>query len=148
MKKILFLLCVLALVIGALSACGQKTDNNGVPVDITVVGLYQRDFEFSADWPKNEFTEQLPKPKFGTTLNEPGETEYTIVCEATVDQLKEYVESLKTAGFTINDNTSEESAFGVYAYSYTASNEKGYIVEVNYSNTFGSMVTLTIKKAT
>jgi len=135
MRKILFLLCILALAVSVLSACGEKPDNNGIPIDITIPGLYQRDFEFSADWPKNEFTEQLPKPKFKTTADEPGEMEYTVVCEASVDQLKEYVESLKTAGFTINDNTSEGSAFGVFAYCYMADNEKGYTVEVNYSNT-------------
>ncbi|MCL2300502.1 MAG: hypothetical protein FWC27_10210 [Firmicutes bacterium] len=148
MRKILFLLCLLVLAVSVLSACGEKPDTNGIPIDITVPGLYQRNFEFSATWPENEFTEQVPEPKFETSLSKPGETNFTVLCAASVDQLKEYVESLKQAGFINNDKTEEENAFGVIAYYYTATNEKGYSVDVNYSNTLGGMATLTIKKAT
>jgi len=132
------------LVYSLLVSCSHKL-SSGTP-DSPGIGFYQRDYQFSADWPDNNFTELLPKPPFEVSLGEPSEMEYTIVCDATVDQLKEYVESLKAAGFTIGENTAEENAFGVSAYSFTASNEEGYTVEVNYSNTLGSLSTLTLKK--
>jgi hypothetical protein len=56
------------------------------------------------------------------------------------------VESLKEAGFKIGEKTTEENAFSVSAYSYTASNEAGYVVEVGYSNMLGSLAKITIKK--
>ncbi|MCL2301277.1 MAG: hypothetical protein FWC27_14135 [Firmicutes bacterium] len=145
MKKIFGLLCALALAASLLAACSQKPSNGAS--DSPGDNLHPRDHQFSADWPENDFTGQLPKPAFDTALTEPGEAEeYSIVCEATVEQLKEYVESLKAAGFTQDANTTDENAFSVVAYSYTASNEEGYTVEVNYSNMLGSLSTVTVKK--
>lgn len=101
---------------------------------------------FSATWPENEFTQQVPKPEFETTFSVPKGAELTIVCVATVDQLKDYVKELRKAGFKKNDSTTDEAALGVVVYKYAASNKVGYIVELNYSNTLGGMSTLTIKK--
>jgi len=154
MKKILCLLCAFALAV-CFVACNKKPGNdepsnnesvNNSAADELAEALHPQDFTFSADWPEEELAEQVPQPSFDTTIDEPSDKEYYIVCEATVDQLKEYVEELKAAGFTINENTTEESAFGVFAYYFTASNEEGYTAEVNYSNTLGSMATIRVKK--
>jgi len=144
MKRILCLLCALALAVSILTACGQKPGNGAS--DSPGDNLHPRDYQFSADWPENDFSNQIPKPQFEIAPEQSGEMEYTIICEATVDQLKEYVESLKAVGFTKDANTTDENAFSVVAYSYTASNEEGYTVEVNYSNMLGSLSTVTIKK--
>jgi hypothetical protein len=131
-----------------LAACGKSTStsgNGGVPFGRPAE---EQDFQFSAAWPENEFTKQVPKPKFKTALGEPSETELAVVCAATVDELKDYVESLKKAGYTENENTIDETAFGMVAYIYAANNEDGYSVEVNYSNKLGSLTTVTIKKPT
>jgi len=149
MKKILCLLCALALAISLLAACDKndlQPDINGAVTRSPGDGLQQQDFEFNTIWPENEFTKLLPPPTFETALDEPGEMELAIICAANVDQCKDYVESLKKAGYTENENTIDESAFGMIAYIYTASNKEGYTVEVNYSNTLGSITTLTIKK--
>jgi hypothetical protein len=146
LKKLLCLLCALLLSASLLAACNKKPGGSGAPADNLADVLHPRNYEFSADWPENEFTAQLPKPGFQTTGEEPGEREYSVVCDATVEQMKEYVESLKAAGFTENENTMEENAFGVYAYYYTASNAEGYTVEVNYSTALGNMATLAVKK--
>jgi hypothetical protein len=130
------------LAISLLAACGKNKD---APTNNPGEGLHPNDYQFSESWPENKFTDQLPKPDFQIAVAEPGETVYSVVCEASVDQLKAYVESLKKAGFTINENTTEENAFSVSAYSYTASNEAGYTVEVNYSNMLGNLATVTIK---
>jgi len=143
MKKILCLLCALVLASSLLAACGK----NATPSEYTPAGGFSpNNYEFSADWPENEFAKQVPKPKFKTDVGEPSETELTVACAASVDQLKVYVESLIKAGFTENADTTEESAFGMAVYIYTASNADGYTAEVNYSNMLGSTPTLKIKK--
>jgi len=141
-KKILCILCTLTLVLSLLAACGKN--NIGVA---SADALHRRDFEFSTDWPENEFSSQIPKPQFETALEDPSETEYSIVCDATVDQLKEYVEILKAAGFTKDESTTEENAFSVIAYKYSARNEEGYTVEANFSNALGSLATVTVRKS-
>ena len=166
MKRILCLLCILALVFGLLAACGNtepplsSSDITG-PAEISgndsplanipelsrlAEDISQRGPLFDTAWPENEFTQQVPKPQFETTFSAYGETEFTVVCMATIDQLKDYVKELKKAGFKKNSNTTDENAFGMARYDYTASNKKGYAVEVKYSNMPGSISTLTIKK--
>jgi len=87
---------------------------------------------FSAGWPDNEFTKQVPNPKFETTLGGvSSETEFVTLCSASIDELKAYVKDLKAAGFTKSADTTDTSAFGITVYNYTASNSKGYKVEVN-----------------
>ena len=98
---------------------------------------------FSATWPENEFTKQVPKPKFETGLGFSDDSSFGILTSATVDQLKDYVKDLKKAGFSKNASTTDESIFGLTVYTFEAGNGRGYKVEVNY--TMG-MSAITIKK--
>jgi len=99
---------------------------------------------FSATWPDNEFTRQVPKPKFEVGLGAADESSFGILTSAGVDQLKDYVKELKKAGFTISENTEDQSVFGMQMYSYSAYNGKGYGVEVNY---IMGMSTISIRRA-
>ena len=152
MKRIFCLLCVLVLVAGLLVACGQKSDAQASP-STPAGSLAEEQSSLSevfappdtppnVTWPENEYTEQLPKPDFETVLGFPGETEFSVFCIATVDQLRDYVKELRKAGFKQNESTTDEKN----VYSYTASNKKGYIVEVNCSNTLSGIATLKITK--
>jgi len=89
---------------------------------------------FGATWPENEFTKQVPKPKFETSVGMSEGNEFVAICVATVDEMKDYVKDLKRAGFTKNDDTTDQNAFGMVVYSYKASNGRGYTVEVNYTS--------------
>jgi hypothetical protein len=144
MKRVLCLISALALGLILLSGCKQNT--RGTVAMNPAEGLHPNNYKFSADWPKNEFSKLLPKPDFETAIDQLDGSVCNFVCEATIDQLKEYVESLKVTGFIENESVTEENAFSMVAYSYTASDGEGYIVEVNYSNMLGSLATVTIKK--
>jgi len=138
MKRILCLFCAVLLLAGLLGACEKSIlspENTSMPAGA-----------FNAAWPENEFTEQVPKPVFETALGVPSEMEFTVLCVATIDQLREYVKGLKKAGFKRNDTITDEIVLGMTVFNYTASNNKGYAVEVNYTNTLGGMSTLIIKK--
>jgi len=157
MKRILCLLCILALAAGLLAACGRKAPPPSVDEDITTAAdnnidtpedledaLNQFNQMFSATWPENEFTKQVPAPKFEVGLGTVNETEYVVLCGATIPELKDYVKDLKRAGFTKNADTTDTSALGMTVYSYSANNSRGYRVEIN--NAMG-MSTITIKRA-
>ena len=162
MKRILCLLCALALMACLFAACGKEepapvpggsnevtesnenTETAGGSNDIDpneyASALSEFNQMFSTTWPENEFTKQVPKPKFDTSVGVPVDNGFAAVCTATVDELKDYVKDLKRAGFTKGDNTTDQSALGFTVYSYQASNSKGYTVEVTYSNAMGANV--------
>jgi len=99
---------------------------------------------FSATWPENEFTKQVPKPKFEIGLGTVTEEGYVILCGASIPELKDYVKELQKVGFTKDSSTTDESAMGFTVYSYSANNGKGYYVEIG--NAMG-MSTISITKA-
>jgi len=139
----------MAFFAGLLAACGKKDNALATPTGSFEDEANNLAKEFSlpgtppnVTWPENEFTEQLPKPKFETTHGFPGETEFSVFCVATVDQQKDYVKDLKKAGFTIDDSTIDENN----VYKYVASNKKGYTVEMNCPNPLSGIATLMIKK--
>ncbi|MDR2686443.1 MAG: hypothetical protein LBB75_01725 [Oscillospiraceae bacterium] len=167
MKRILCLLCVLALAGGLLAACGKSAPpppGNGesptggggetepspggdTPVDIADA-LNKLGEElgqaFSATWPENEYTKQVPKPKFDVGLGTATEDSYVVLCGATIPELRDYVKDLQKAGFSKGADTTDTSAFGLTVYSYTAHNGKGYRVEIG--NAMG-VSTISITKA-
>ena len=98
---------------------------------------------FSATWPENEFTKQVPKPKFETSIGVVEDYSCSILTGASVDQLKDYVKDLKKAGFDKNADTQDQNVFGMQVYGYTASNNKGYGVEIAYAM---GMSTITISR--
>jgi hypothetical protein len=57
--RVLYLLCALLLVASLLAACSKKPGGNGAPADNLADVLHPRSYEFSADWPENEFTVEV-----------------------------------------------------------------------------------------
>ena len=98
---------------------------------------------FSSDWPNNEFTKQVPKPKFTVSFGDENESEYSALCNASIAEIKAYVKDLQKAGFTRNASTTDESIFGMAVYSYEAVNDKGYRVSIG--NAMG-ITTFTISR--
>jgi len=101
---------------------------------------------FGAGWPENEFTKQVPKPKFETSVGIIEDYSCIMMTGATVDQLKDYVKELKKAGFDKNDNTEDQNILGIQVYSYSASNGKGYRVEIGYAGYAMGMSAITISR--
>ena len=99
---------------------------------------------FTSQWPNNEFTKQVPKPKFEVSFGGVSENEFGVLCTASIDQLKDYVKELQKAGFTKNVSTTDENAFGMVIYGYSADNGKGYKVEVGPA--MGGASTIKIRK--
>lgn len=97
---------------------------------------------FSTQWPENEFTRQVPKPKFETSFGTSDEDICVIITSATKDQLKDYVKDLKRAGFTKDASTTDESVFGMSVYAYEASNGRGYKVQVSSSMGVAGAITI------
>lgn len=100
--------------------------------------------ELDGNWPKNEFTKQVPKPDFQPTAANTQEKSFSVAfVDAKVEDIRNYVEELKKDGFTLNAENKDVEVFGVVAYSYKASNEDGYRVEVTYAQ---NMCGLTITR--
>ncbi|MDR0531325.1 MAG: zinc ribbon domain-containing protein [Oscillospiraceae bacterium] len=107
-------------------------------------GAYSSDTIFTAQWPKNDFTKQVPKPDFDVSFGSVNDTEYTALFgNVSTDALKKYVEKVKKAGFSKNAKTEDQNLFGLAVYSYTADNGKGYQVSIG---TAMGMNAITIKK--
>ena len=98
---------------------------------------------FGTGWPENEFTKQVPRPKFETSIGVVEDYSCSILTGASVTQLKDYVKDLRKAGFDKNDNTEDQVFFGMQVYSYSASNGRGYGVEITYAM---GMSTITIRR--
>ena len=80
----------------------------------------------TAEWPDDEFTRLITKPDFDLFLTNTYEDTFTAVFRnVTLAQIKTYTESVKTAGFTVNPELDEKTT-----YKYTASNGKGYSIEL------------------
>ena len=172
MKRILCLLCILLLTAGLFAACGKPeppapptssydepagTEPETLPADPSgndeinigeaftelAEAFSQLEQVFSATWPENEFTKQMPRPKFETGLGVSEAGTFGILTSATVDQLRDYTKDLKNAGFTRNASSTDESVLGLTVYTYEADNGRGYRVEIAYSM---GMSAITIKK--
>ena len=97
--------------------------------------------ELDGDWPNNEFTKQVPKPSFGARAANTQEKSFSIAfVDTKVEDIRNYVEELKKAGFTVNASNKDVEVFGVVAYSYKASNDAGYRVEVTFAENMCGMI--------
>ncbi|MCL1895511.1 MAG: hypothetical protein FWG03_03090 [Clostridiales bacterium] len=97
------------------------------------------------EWPDNEFTKQFPEPDFGTLsrshLSNFGFEAY--FDDVTLDDVKNYVEQLKEAGFTSNlkvQDTAEDN------YSFKAESSAGYLAEVFWMDTEVMPLHITVGK--
>ena len=96
--------------------------------------------QLDGEWPKNEFTKQVPKPELKPTAANIQDKSFSVAfVDATVEDIRNYVEELKKAGFTVDATNKDVEIMGVLAYAYVASNEKGYKVEVTYAQTMCGM---------
>ncbi len=117
----------------------QKEDGS-LEIEATEGEIEQLD----GNWPKNDFTKQVPKPDFQPTAANTQEKSFSVAfVDAKVEDIRNYVEDLKKAGFTVNATNKDVEVFGVVAYAYTASNGNGYKVEVTYAQ---DMCGMTITK--
>lgn len=90
--------------------------------------------QFGGNWPENEFTKLLPRPDMELLAASTNEHEFTVgFSNATIGQVKAYVEKVKAKGFTVDAATNDESVMGMTVYSYTARNADGYTVTVTYA---------------
>ncbi len=88
--------------------------------------------QYGGNWPENEFTKLLPKPDMELLAASENEQEFTVgFLNATVEQVKDYVEKVKDKGFTVDAQTSDQTVGDMVIYSYTAQNDAGYTVTVS-----------------
>ena len=99
------------------------------------------EFSFGGDWPENEFTKLLPRPKMRLAMAAVAEGKFTVVfTDATIDKLKDYVKDLKRHGFDDVDTEEEIAMFGMSMYTFIAENKKGYKVEITSAMGVNSMI--------
>lgn len=91
--------------------------------------------QIGGNWPDNEFTKLLPKPDFELTATSGDDSIFTATFTgATIEQIRDYTEKVKSAGFTVDPEEMDTETMGMAMFSYSASNGKGYTAMVNFAN--------------
>lgn len=97
-----------------------------------------------SSWPDNEYSRLIPKPDFEVTNAYTLEDTFLVAFSGeSLEDVKDYVEKLKKAGFNLDGYTDEYIINGEIVYSFAAQNKDGYSVEV--SSAYG-VISLTIYK--
>jgi len=100
--------------------------------------------QFGGDWPENEFTKLVPKPPFVLMAADTSDTEFNVLFSgAEAGAIRDYAMKVKDSGFLQNASVMDQDLQGNVVYTFTASNGKGYEVNVFFSSGTGGM---TIKK--
>ena len=87
--------------------------------------------QHSDEWPDNEFTRLLPKPDFTVATAVTTETDlFVLFSDATIDQMRDYAELVKAAGFIFDAETKDTEVSDILIFSYTAKNADGFLVDV------------------
>lgn len=96
--------------------------------------------QFGGNWPDNEYTRLVPKPslELHATYIE-GESFGATFTNATVEQIRDYVEQVKAAGFNINEVVEDREFGEMVLYSFTAENADGYIASITFANGASSL---------
>ncbi len=90
--------------------------------------------QLGGSWPDNEFTKLIPNPGFDMLMTSTEGNDFTAAfSNTTVEQLREYTEKVKAAGFTIDAETMDEDAGGMVIYTYTAKNAQGYTIQISFA---------------
>ncbi len=93
------------------------------------------------NWPDNEFTKQVPIPDFEISMSSDDGSSFTAIFGAiTKEQLTNYVEKIKAAGFTEDAEIQDEPVEGMDIYMYTAGNAEGYYIELMYTGYQNAMI--------
>lgn len=91
--------------------------------------------QYGGEWPENKFTKLVPKPDFSLLAAVTDENEFTVAFSAaTIEGVRDYVEKVKSSGFTENASTEDQNIAGMVIYCYSASNTEGYTVEIVFSS--------------
>ncbi|MDR1765795.1 MAG: hypothetical protein LBR77_06865 [Lachnospiraceae bacterium] len=137
MKKALALALVLVLAL-SLAACGGGSNSGGSTTPPATSNSAQSGNAQSGNtggetaedksWPDNKFTRLVPKPDF--ELGEYDASKIALgffvpVLETDLDAIKAYVEQVKSAGFTVNAETTEREDTSAGIYNYRAKNAAG-----------------------
>lgn len=97
------------------------------------VGTYTGPFD--ENWPENEFTKLLPKPDLERYGPNGDDSFFSVAfADATVEQIREYAEKVKEAGFTVDPEVIDGEIMGMTMFSYSASNGAGYTATVNFGS--------------
>ena len=96
--------------------------------------------QIGGNWPDNEYTRLVPKPslELQATYIE-GESFGATFTNATVEQIRDYVEQVKAAGFNINEVVEDREFGEMVLYSFTAENADGYIASITFANGTSSL---------
>lgn len=87
--------------------------------------------QLGGDWPDNEFTKLVPKPNFDLMGAGTDSEGFTVAfLDVSIEQMRDYAEKVKAAGFTVDAQTEDQEVMGMVIYSYSASNADGYMVEI------------------
>ena len=82
-------------------------------------------------WPESDLADRVPVPPFEIAYPYESPSELTVTfTNATLDDLRAYVEEVKAAGFVKNAETEDMEVMGMVIYTYTAQNAEGYTVSV------------------
>ncbi len=88
--------------------------------------------QYGGDWPENEFTKLLPKPDFALTAAVAEADRFSVsFTNTTIEQIRAYVEQVKSKGFTVDSSTQDENVMGIEIYVFTAKNAAGYEVSIS-----------------
>ncbi len=89
--------------------------------------------QLGGEWPDNEFTRLVPKPDFGKLFGAVTDEKSFIVMfsDPDMNKMRAYIETIKAKGFTIDAETTDETAFGITVLSYKAKNSAGFEITVS-----------------
>ena len=117
MKKVTFTAVFLLLFLFCIGCTASNEPAQAVFLDTVI------------KWPKSGLAKKLPEPEFGQlagVTNAPDE-----FCAAFADisqeDLRDYVERVKKAGFTVDAAISDQEYMGIEMFSYSAVNKDGLI---------------------
>lgn len=139
------LMCIAAVTM--MTACGSGENKKESDADkagkeiMEELGIDIKE-TVTENWPSNEYTKQVPEPDIdikvsGTAKLGDNEVFSTTFADGTTkEQIKGYVEKLKSAGFTIE---ASESGADEY-YMFNAKNNTGYDVLVSWASSAAGMM--------
>ena len=99
--------------------------------------------QLGGNWPDNDFTKLVPKPGFALMAANTDDMGFSVAfSDATIEQMRDYAEQVKAAGFNQNITTEDQEVMGMVIFNFSASNADGYTVEVfSASGTSGMNIT-------
>ena len=96
-------------------------------------------------WPEDEFGRTLPEPDFEVSMLVEDEESLTFVTSLDdISKAKAYAEKVKAAGFTVDAEENSQSIAGITMYYYSASNGKGFSVDITFA---GGSLTAVLSKS-